>query len=164
MGEGKRVGAPGASLGTTVAENPPNHSAGAGSAPLVDWEWATAFTAMLGRGEEERLILTVFPPSPDQPNIHLPGDLGDAHRREVERTLRKHPHHALGLIPNPALPQPAGWGSRPEEQRRDGSPRVWGASNDHISGAVGIWAECDGGLSIEEQEKLPALAGLLSRP
>ena len=126
----------------------------------MDWEEVELFQVMLGQDGGERLILTVFPPSPDQPNIHLPGDLGEAHRREVERTLRKHPHHALGLIPNPALPQPAGWGEKPEEKRKDGSPRVWGASNDHIRGAVAIWAECDGGLSIEEQEKLPELAGL----
>jgi hypothetical protein len=117
------------------------------------------FRGLLGLWEE-RLILTVFPPSPDQPNIHLPGDLGDAHRKEVERTLRRHPSHALGLVVNPALPQPAGWGSKPEEKRKDGSPRIWGASNDHIRGAVAIWAECDGGLSIEEQGKLPELAGL----
>jgi hypothetical protein len=126
----------------------------------VDWEEVRRFVRQIHREGGARLVLTVFPPSDDQPNIHLLGGLGDAHRREVERTLRKHPQHSLGLIPNPALPQPAGWGEKPEEKRKDGSPRVWGASNDHISGARAIWAECDGGLPLDAQEKLPELAGL----
>jgi hypothetical protein len=149
----------GASLGTTVAENPPNHSAGAGSAPLVDWEEVRRYVRLIHREEGERLVLAVFPPE-EGPCIHLAGTLDAAHRAEVERELRRHPSHALGLVVNPALPQPDGWGSQPDQKRKDGSPKVWGASNAHIGGAVGIWGECDGGLSIEEQEKLPELAGL----
>jgi len=125
----------------------------------VDWEEVRRFVRLIHREGEERLVLAVFPPE-EGPCIHLAGTLDAAHRAEVERTLRRHPSHALGLVVNPALPQPDGWGSQPDQQRKDGSPKVWGASNAHIGGAVGIWGECDGGLSIEEQEKLPELAGL----
>jgi len=117
------------------------------------------FTALINRGNE-RLVLAVFPPDANRPCIHLPGDLGDAHRREVELTLQRHPEHSLGMVMNPALPEPAGWGSRPEEQRKDGSAKTWGASNSHIRGGIGAWSECDGGLSLEEQEQLPERAGL----
>jgi hypothetical protein len=125
----------------------------------VDWEEVRSFVRLIHREGEGRLVLAVFPPE-EGPCIHLPGDLGDAHRREVERELRRHPSHALGLVVNPALPQPDGWGEKPEEKRKDGSPKVWGASSGHISGAVAIWAECDGGLSLEDQQQLPELAGL----
>jgi hypothetical protein len=125
----------------------------------VDWEEVRRFVRQIHREGEERLVLAVFPPE-EGPCIHLAGTLDAAHRAEVERELRRHPSHALGLVVNPALPQPDGWGSQPDQKRKDGSPKVWGASNAHIGGAVGIWGECDGGLSIEEQERLPELAGL----
>lgn len=160
MAEANRTGGPGARDAHILPGNGPDPSSGAGSGLLVDWEQLCRFRDLIGRGSEERLILTVFPPEQDQPNIHLPGDLGPAHRREAERTLRKHPQHGLGLVINPALPQPPTWGQAEEEKRKDGSPKTWGASNRHISGGLGIWAECDGGIPIEEQRRLPALAGL----
>ncbi|MDM7953899.1 MAG: hypothetical protein QUV07_11895 [Cyanobium sp. CZS 25K] len=86
--------------------------------------------------------------------------MGEAHRREVERTLQRHPEHSLGVVMNPALPKPEDLGSRPEEQRKDGSAKTWGASNSHIRGGIGAWSECDGGLSLEEQQQLPERAGL----
>lgn len=160
MAEAKRTAAGGASGSSILPTETPQASQGEGSAPLVDWGEVRRFLDLIGRGGgEERLVLAVFPPS-EGPCIHLAGTLDAAHRAEVERTLRRHPTHALGLVINPAAPQPADWGARPEEQRGDGSPRVWGASNRHISGAVGGWVECDGGLPIEGQERLPELAGL----
>lgn len=160
MTEAKRTPAGGASVDSILPTETPQASRGEGSAPLVDWEEVRRFLDLIGRGGgEERLVLAVFPPE-EGPCIHLAGTLDAAHRAEVERTLRRHPSHALGLVVNPAAPQPADWGSRPDEKRKDRSPKVWGASNRHIRGAVGGWVECDGGLPIEEQEKLPALAGL----
>jgi hypothetical protein len=127
----------------------------------VLWEEALTFLAAIRPGwEGERLVMAVFPPTEDRPCIHLPGDLGSGHRSEIERTLRRHPEHSLGLVVNPAAAMPEGWGSRLEEQRKDGSPRAWGASNSHIRDAVGVFAEGDGGLLLEEQEALAARAGL----
>jgi hypothetical protein len=165
MPEANRAAGIGASDAHIVGGKPRLASGRAGSAapptPLVDWEQALAFLAATRPGwGEERLVMAVFPPDENRPCIHLPGDLGPAHRSEIERTLRRHPEHSLGLVVNPAAAMPDGWGSRPEEQRKDGSPRAWGASNRHIRGAVGVFAEGDGGLPIEEQEALAARAGL----
>jgi hypothetical protein len=157
MREAKRTGSTGASDDSILTADCPETSPGAGSGP-VDWVAVRRFALLIGRGEEQ-LVLAVFPPQ-DGPCIHLPGDLGEMHRREVERTLRRHPQHALGMVLNPPLPKPEDWGSRLEDQRDDGSPKTWGASNRHIRGGVGIWAECDGGLPIEEQALLPERAGL----
>jgi hypothetical protein len=89
----------------------------------------------------------------------------------VAAALAQRPGSFLCVRPNPALPQPADWGMRPEhfsaaagraeqERRcamwREGHPnarrpRQWGAADEHIAGARFVWFEDDGGRSIDEQ-------------
>ena len=89
MAEAKRGGGPVATghiVGAKASQSSPHGQSG----PLVDWEEVKRFLEEIGRPRwREPLILTAFPPEPGKPNIHMPGDLGEAHRREVERTLEK---------------------------------------------------------------------------
>jgi hypothetical protein len=106
------------------------------------------------------IVFIVFPQDPTKPCIHVPGTDASIPTAELERLLQRHPTHSLGLIINPALPQPTNWGTLPEHLNKAGHPKAWGASNAHISHAIACWAEGDGGLPIEQQLALPAAAGL----
>jgi len=157
---------------------------------LVEWLEVRRFLRAIGRfGDEsgtERIVLALFPDA-DGPCIHFScpdGDslaelsVGNALKRERE------PGHclALGMVINAPGREPADWGTRPEhfagkdeaekDRRRSewndfGSlppgakkPKCWGASNAHINRVVGGFAECDGGLPLDEQRALPELAQL----
>ena len=106
------------------------------------------------------IVFIVFPQDPARPCIHIPGTDASIPTAELERLLIKHPTHSLGMIINPAKPQPLDWGTLPEHLNKAGKPKAWGASNAHISHAIACWAEGDGGLPIADQLALPASAGL----
>ena len=106
------------------------------------------------------IVFIVFPQDPARPCIHIPGTDTAIPTAELERLLLKHPTHSLGMIINPAKPQPLDWGTLPEHLNKAGKPKAWGASNAHISHAIACWAEGDGGLPISDQLALPAAAGL----
>lgn len=153
--------------------------------PIVDWDYVERFLLEIGRfgvaDGSDPLVLSVFPQGQGA-NIHLPAKWGGAlPRRNVHRLLQQDPQRSLGMVINAAGAAPAEWGTLPEHfggrstadkrAKRDAwaasggedwkaRPREWGAANDQISRVVGGFAECDGGLSIEEQRQLPELAGL----
>ena len=106
------------------------------------------------------IVFIVFPQDPAKPCIHVPGSDTAIPTAELERLLQRHPTHSLGLIINPAKPQPTSWGTLPEHLNKAGKPKAWGASNAHIDRAIACWAEGDGGLPITEQLLLPKAAGL----
>ena len=108
------------------------------------------------------IVFIVFPQEPAKPCIHVSGTDIAIPTAELERLLQRHPTHSLGLIINPAKPQPRDWGTLPEHLNKAGKPKAWGASNAHIHRAVACWAEGDGGLPIAKQLLLPAAAGLPS--
>jgi hypothetical protein len=64
------------------------------------------------------------------------------------------------LVINHPLPAPSDWGSKPEHLNGAKKVKAYGAKDAHISHAVGIFSECDGGLALEAQQALPRLAGL----
>jgi len=129
------------------------------TATLIDWQELQRFLQAIGRNAGP-LVLTLFPPDPSKPCIHFSCDAEAMPWQEIEATQRRKPELALGLVMNHALQRPADWGSKPEHLNRSGKPKAWGASDSHISQAIGIWGECDGGLSIQEQQALPGAAGL----
>ena len=126
---------------------------------LPNWAEVDAFLAAIGRAEG-LIVFAIYPPTQDQPCIHITGDADDPPRREIQRALAKHPTHSLGVVINPPLPIPQDWGSLPEHLNRAGKPKAWGASTAHIAFCVAIWYECDGSLPIDAQAALPAMAGL----
>ena len=135
------------------------------SEELIAWEKTYEYLDQLGRGSD-RVVFTLFPPTQDEPCIHIPLHVRRSQEEmrpllgEVRRGLRRNPGHSLGVVVNPAKPQPEGWGRAPEEKNKRGKPKAWGASNAHISGAIAIFGECDGSLSLEKQELLPEKVGL----
>jgi hypothetical protein len=153
--------------------NPPARSGGGGSMKskpadpllfgqqqaLIDWQELKQFLQAIGRSAGP-LVLALFPPDPSKPCIHFPCDAEAMPWQEIEATQRRKPELALGLVMNHALQRPADWGSKPEHLNKSGNPKAWGASDSHIGQAIGIWGECDGGLSIQEQQALPGAAGL----
>ena len=52
------------------------------------------------------IVFAVFPQDPNSPCIHIPGTDTAIPTAELERLLLKHPTHSLGMIINPAKPQP----------------------------------------------------------
>ncbi|WP_413440122.1 DUF3987 domain-containing protein [Synechococcus sp. MIT S1220] len=137
---------------------------GGSTAELIEWPLAFRFFDQIGRADDH-VVLVVFPP--DQgPCIHFPIEVMEDFKTmrpylaEVKRALRNNPDHGLGVIVNPAGPRPKGWGRLPEQQTKRGKPKAWGASNAHISGCVAVFGECDGALSMEEQQELPLKVGL----
>lgn len=165
--------------------SPPEPEVQRPKTPIVDWDYVERFLLEIGRfGAEDGsdpLVLSVFPQGRGA-NIHLPAKWGGAlPRRDVHRLLMQDSERSLGMVINSAGPAPEDWGSLPDHfsgrttadkrARRDAwvasggedwkaKPRVWGAANDQVTRVVGGFAECDGGLSIEEQRQLPELAGL----
>jgi hypothetical protein len=126
---------------------------------LIDWQELKRFLQAICRSAGP-LVLALFPPDPTKPCIHFPCDAEAMPWQKIEAKQRKEPELALGLVMNHALQRPADWGSKPEHLNKFGNPKAWGASDKHISQAIGIWGECDGGLSIQEQQALPGAAGL----
>ena len=125
----------------------------------INWEHFHAFLQEIGR-DSGPLVLALFPPEPGLPCIHKPCTADAIPQRWIEQRQQQKPELALGLVMNHPLPKPADWGTKPEQRTPRGKPKAWGASNAHISHAIGIWAECDGGLALEAQQALPAMAGL----
>jgi hypothetical protein len=129
----------------------------------IDWDAVGEFLEAIGRTDSP-IVLAVFPPK-QGPCIHIrcsPTQIPTAH---IERILGARPQHSLGLVINPATPQPPDWGQHDDHyaRRKDGSRgrlKAFGAQDAHINHAIAIWAECDGSLSIEAQEALPLMAGL----
>ena len=131
---------------------------------LIEWEKTYEFLCELGR-ENDRVVFTVFPPN-EGPCIHIPISACRSPETmkpllgKINRLLKQHPEHGLGIVVNQARPQPVDWGKTAEEQDKNGNPKIWGASNKHISGCQVVFGECDGNLSITEQEQLPERVGL----
>ena len=130
--------------------------------PLVDYEQVERYLELIGRQDDlNEIVVAVFPPEPDKPCIHIPvNPCIPSHWGAVERELARHKKHSLGIVVNPAKPQPDDWGDNPEHYNRKGSLRKWGASNDHISHAQLIWLEGDGRLPPDEQVRQVRHAGL----
>ena len=126
---------------------------------LVNWDAVDEFLEAIGRSSGQ-LVFAVYPPDPSKPCRHFECDADAIPRREIEKYLREKPTHNLGLVINPPSERPRNWGEKPEHLNSKGYVKAWGASNAHIEEAIAVWAECDGGLTIEEQEVLPQLAGL----
>ena len=150
---------------------------------IVVWSEVKRFLELLGRNNDQRLVVALFPPDPGKPMIHLP-QVGRVDQGEIERMLanRAADQISLGLVVNRPAPVPDKWGTkpdhfsgkRPSDKERKfqiwnglkpgvksrNSPRAWGASNDHIGESVAVWFEGDGGLPIEEQLKFHELIGL----
>ena len=128
--------------------------------PLVDYDEVDQYLSLIGRFNSE-LIVAVFPPEPDKPCIHIPVNVCiPSHWGKVERELARHKKHSLGIVVNPAKPQPDDWGGKPEHYNRNGDLRKWGASNAHICHANLIWLEGDGRLPADEQVRQVREAGL----
>jgi len=125
----------------------------------IDWREFEQFLHAIGR-DRGPLVVALFPPDPSKPCIHFACDAEAIPRQRIEQKQRQQPELALGLVLNHPLAQPADWGSKPEHINKGGKVKAWGATKTHISHAIGIWAECDGGLPLEAQGALPALAGL----
>jgi predicted P-loop ATPase len=126
----------------------------------INWREFQQFLHAIGR-DRGPLVVSLFPRDPSKPCIHVPCDAAAIPRQWIEERQQLQPELALGLVLNHPLDKPADWGSQPQHLNRAGKVRAWGASNDHISHGIGIWAECDGGLPLEAQQALPGLAGLL---
>jgi hypothetical protein len=125
----------------------------------IDWSEFQRFLQAIGR-DRGPLVVSLFPPDPSKPCIHVPCDAEAVPEQWIEQRQQRQPELALGLVMNHPLDKPADWGSKPEHLNRAGKVRAWGAAKGHISHAIGIWAECDGGLPVEAQQALPDLACL----
>ena len=131
--------------------------------PHIDWEAVAEFIEALGRSDGP-IVLALFPPQRG-PCLHIPCHPDEIPTANVQSLLSRYPSHSLGLVINPALPQPPNWGEHDHHyhRRNDGARgplKAWGAQQDHIAHAIAIWAECDGNLTIDAQEALPLMAGL----
>ncbi len=119
---------------------------------LVDWD---QFELMLVATDNPAPVVGLFPPKTSLPCIHHRWNPDGATSKQfVERKLRENPQLSLGIVPNPSLPQPSDWGTKPEHLNKRGKPKIWGASNKHIAGSKLIWTEGDGALSIEDQYEI----------
>jgi hypothetical protein len=128
---------------------------------FVDWAEFERFLVLLGRGDvDNKIVISVFPADPGKPNIHIPCLAGSIPKPRIQALLARGQGLSLGLVINPALPQPGDWGEKPEHFNPYGERRAWGASNAHIAGARWIWYEADGGLSHEKQLAAIHRAGL----
>lgn len=151
--------------------------------PIVDWTELSRFLTALGRNAHDSpLVIVLYPKDVSLPCIHYSCTAGSIPKRKIEDMLRKKPDLSLGLVINPPTVKPDKWGSDPShfsgksEQEKKRScwewnrgrnrhenacpPKAWGAKSEHIDHAYSIWFECDGGLSLEEQEALACKAGL----
>lgn len=127
--------------------------------PLIEYAEVERYLELIGRQGE--ILVAVFPPESNKPCIHIPVNLNTpSHWGNVERELARHGKHSLGIVVNPAKPQPDNWGEKPEHFNRQGNLRKWGASNDHISHAKQIWLEGDGHLAPDDQVELVRKAGM----
>jgi hypothetical protein len=130
----------------------------------IDWAAVDEFLEAIGRSDGP-IVLALFPPHIG-PCLHIPCTADAIPTAHIEGQLQRNAKHSLGLVINPPLPQPDDWGSQDTHYHRNrrtgerGSLKAWGAQQDHIAHAIAIWAECDGGLSIDAQEALPYMAGL----
>jgi hypothetical protein len=151
--------------------------------PVVDWTEFNKFLTALGRSAHNSpLVFALYPRDASLPCIHYACTAGSIPKRRIEDMLRKKSDLSLGLVINPPSVQPDDWGSNPShfsgkseqekkircrEWNRGRSryenafpPKAWGAKAEHIDHASSIWFECDGSMSLEEQEALPAKVGL----
>ena len=126
---------------------------------LVNWDVVDEFLEAIGRSSGP-IVFAVYPPDPTKPCRHFQCEAEAIPRSDIEKYLRQKPTHSLGVVINPPAEQPRNWGEKEEHRNSKGYVKAWGASNAHIEEAIAVWAECDGGLTIEEQEVLPQLAGL----
>lgn len=143
----------------TAAPARPCPAPTAATSPLIDWGEFRTFLQEIGR-DRGPLVLALFPPDASRPCVHVRASNTNLPTDWIEKRVLRQPELALGLVLNHPLPQPSDWGSKPDHLNARGKPRVWGASDAHVSHAIGIWAECDGGLPLEAQQALPQLAGL----
>ena len=79
--------------------------------PLVEYEEVERYLELIGRQDDlNDIVVAVFPPEPDKPCIHIPVDPSiPSHWGAVERELARHKKHSLGIVVNPAKPQPDDW-------------------------------------------------------
>jgi hypothetical protein len=129
----------------------------------IDWDAVGEFLEAIGRIDSP-IVLAIFPPK-QGPCIHIRCSPLEIPTADVERILAARPHHSLGMVINPAMPQPSDWGDHDDHytRRKDktrGRLKAYGAQDAHIDHAIAIWAECDGTLSLEAQAALPLMAGL----
>ena len=127
--------------------------------PIVTWDVVDEFLEAIGRSSGP-IVFAVYPPDPTKPCRHFQCEAEAIPRLDIEKYLRQKPTHSLGVVINPPSEQPKNWGEKEEHRNSKGYVKAGGASNAHIEEAIAVWAECDGGLTIEEQEVLPQLAGL----
>ena len=122
------------------------------SSPLVDWPQVETFLTYTG--PERDRVLVLFPPGAgDGPGIHFPITKGLIEKEAIERALRRAPQLSLGVVVNPPLPKPEGFGTKPEHLNpKTKKPRTWGASNAHIGNCWVLFLEGDGGLDDLEQQ------------
>ena len=108
--------------------------------PLILWDETDRFLRLLGRSPESTDAL-LFPPKtgPGSDKGAFKLKLDEAGRKEAERLLSMplYKFHSLGIRPNPG-------GSKAAE----------------ITQGRTLFMECDGLLSLEEQQALPELLGL----
>ena len=88
--------------------------------PLVEYEQVERYLELIGRQDDlNDIVVAVFPPEPDKPCIHIPVNPSiPSHWGAVERELARHKKHSLGIVVNPAKPQPEDWGSKPDHYNR----------------------------------------------
>ena len=114
---------------------------------VVDWEKVLDHLKKLGRSGD--LVFSVFP-SKNGKNFHIKCTTGKIPRKEIEQILKKNPHHSLGFVVNPPLPEPSDWHGK----------KVFGASNAHISHSDCLFLEGDSGIDLDRQYSAVHKAGL----
>ncbi|WP_254973768.1 hypothetical protein [Cyanobium sp. Candia 9D4] len=149
----------------------------------MDWTELSRFLTALGRSAHDSpLVFALYPRDVNLPCIHYACTAGSIPKRRIEDMLRKKPDLSLGLVINPPSVRPDDWGCDPshfsgkseqEKKRRCWEwnrgrtryehacpPKAWGSKSELIDHASSIWLECDGGLSLKEQEVLACKVGL----
>ena len=101
----------------------PKNQVQEGVLPLVEYEQVERYLELIGRQDDlNDIVVAVFPPEPDKPCIHIPVNPSiPSHWGAVERELARHKKHSLGIVVNPAKPQPDDWGDKPEHYTARGT-------------------------------------------
>ena len=82
---------------------------------IVVWSEVRRFLELIGRNDDPRLVVALFPPDPGKPMIHMPQE-GAIDHGEIERVLnsRAADQLSLGMVVNRAAAVPHDWGSKPD--------------------------------------------------
>ena len=135
----------------------------------LDWDAIRQHLNFLGRGRDERVILTAFPPQLSD-GVKRFSRYWEAFPKEgfwpensvnTKMGCLTKEGYGLGLVVNRPYPKPDNWGSLPAHRSKSGKTvRTHGASSDHIRDCIALFAEGDGGLSHERQLAAYAATGL----